>query len=168
MDRLLQSWIWSIAMIRKLKSGKYRLYSKKKDPKTGKSKNLGTFNTREEAEKHEKEVQYFKRRWQAKTHLRTRNGRDIQVFTFSSEDACNGYPILLSRLQSDLPPCLVDFLYPASWPAPPHAYLKPHHHAAGAIIRSLVPERLLEAANHHRLSDQHWGSNLFLCTSYPS
>ena len=66
MDRLLQSWIWSIAMIRKLKSGKYRLYSKKKDPKTGKRKNLGTFNTREEAEKHEKEVQYFKRRWQAK------------------------------------------------------------------------------------------------------
>ena len=49
-------------MIRKLKSGKYRLYSKKKDPKTGKRKNLGTFNTREEAEKHEKQVQYFKRR----------------------------------------------------------------------------------------------------------
>ena len=61
MDRLLQSWVWSITMIRKLKSGKYRLYSKKKDPKTGKRKNLGTFNTREEAEKHEKEVQYFKR-----------------------------------------------------------------------------------------------------------
>ena len=48
-------------MIRKLKSGKYRLYSKKKDPKTGKRKNLGTFNTRAEAEKHEKQVQYFKR-----------------------------------------------------------------------------------------------------------
>ena len=62
MDRLLPSWIWSMAMIRKLKSGKYRLYSKKKDPKTGKRKNLGTFNTREEAEKHEQEVQYFKRR----------------------------------------------------------------------------------------------------------
>jgi len=51
----------SVKMIRKLKSGKYRLYSKKKDPKTGKRKNLGTFNTREEAEKHEKQVQYFKR-----------------------------------------------------------------------------------------------------------
>jgi cell division septation protein DedD len=49
-------------MIRKLKSGKYRLYSKKKDPKTGKLKNLGTFNTRAEAEKHEREIQYFKRR----------------------------------------------------------------------------------------------------------
>ena len=49
-------------MIRKLKSGKYRLYSKKKDPKTGKRKNLGTFNTRTEAEKHEKQVQYFKRK----------------------------------------------------------------------------------------------------------
>ena len=51
----------SIKMIRKLKSRKYRLYSKKKDPKTGKRKNLGTFNTRAEAEKHEKQVQYFKR-----------------------------------------------------------------------------------------------------------
>ena len=49
-------------MIRKLKSGKYRLYSKKKDPKTGKRKNLGTFDTRAEALKHEKRVQYFKRR----------------------------------------------------------------------------------------------------------
>ncbi|MCL5428608.1 MAG: hypothetical protein M1347_02235 [Chloroflexi bacterium] len=48
-------------MIRKLKSGKYRLYSKKKDPKTGKRRNLGTFNTRAAAEKHEREVQYFKR-----------------------------------------------------------------------------------------------------------
>jgi len=48
-------------MIRKLKSGKYRLYSKKKDPKTGKRKNLGTFETRAAAEKHERAVQYFKR-----------------------------------------------------------------------------------------------------------
>jgi hypothetical protein len=48
-------------MIRKLKSGKYRLYSKKKDPKTGKRKNLGTFNSRAAAEKHERAVQYFKR-----------------------------------------------------------------------------------------------------------
>ena len=47
-------------MIRKLKSGKYRLYSRKKDPKTGKRKNLGTFNTREEAVRHERAVQYFK------------------------------------------------------------------------------------------------------------
>ena len=47
-------------MIRKLKSGKYRLYSSKKDAKTGKRKNLGTFDTREEAEKHERAVQYFK------------------------------------------------------------------------------------------------------------
>jgi len=48
-------------MIRKLKSGEYRLYSRKKDPKTGKRKNLGTFGTREAAQKHEKQVQYFKR-----------------------------------------------------------------------------------------------------------
>ena len=49
-------------MIRKLKSGEYRLYSKKKDPKTGKRKNLGTFSTRAAAEQHERAVQYFKRR----------------------------------------------------------------------------------------------------------
>ena len=48
-------------MIRKLKSGEYRLYSRKADPKTGKRKNLGTFKSREAAEKHEREVQYFKR-----------------------------------------------------------------------------------------------------------
>jgi hypothetical protein len=48
-------------MIRKLRSGEDRLYSKKKDPKTGKRKNLGTFKTRAAAEKHEREVQYFKR-----------------------------------------------------------------------------------------------------------
>lgn len=49
-------------MIRKLKDGQYRLYSKKKDPKTGKRRNLGTFRTRAAAEKHEKAVQFFKRR----------------------------------------------------------------------------------------------------------
>ena len=49
-------------MIRKLKSGKYRLYSRKIDSKTGKRKNLGTFDTREQAEKHERAVQYFKAR----------------------------------------------------------------------------------------------------------
>jgi len=48
-------------MIRKLKSGKYRLYSKKKDPKTGKRKNLGTFGSRAAAQKQERAVQYFKR-----------------------------------------------------------------------------------------------------------
>ena len=48
-------------MIRKLKSGEYRLYSRKKDPKTGKRRNLGTFKTRAAAEKHEKAVQFFKR-----------------------------------------------------------------------------------------------------------
>jgi len=48
-------------MIRKLKSGQYRLYSQKKDAKTGKRKNLGTFGSRHAAEKHERAVQYFKR-----------------------------------------------------------------------------------------------------------
>ncbi len=48
-------------MIRKLPAGGFRLYSRKKDPRTGKRRNLGTFNTRAAAEKHEREVQYFKR-----------------------------------------------------------------------------------------------------------
>ncbi|WP_322415226.1 hypothetical protein [Mesorhizobium huakuii] len=49
-------------MIRKIKDGKYRLYSRKKDEKTGKRRNLGTFETCEAAERYEWEVQYFKRR----------------------------------------------------------------------------------------------------------
>lgn len=48
-------------MIRKLASGEYRLYSRKTDPRTGKRRNLGTFATRAAAERHEREVQYFKR-----------------------------------------------------------------------------------------------------------
>ena len=48
-------------MIRKLKSGEFRLYSRNKDPSTGKRRNLGTFGSRAAAEKHEREVQYFKR-----------------------------------------------------------------------------------------------------------
>lgn len=47
-------------MIRKLKSGEYRLYSRKKDAKSGKRKNLGTFKSRRAAENHERAVQYFK------------------------------------------------------------------------------------------------------------
>jgi len=49
-------------MIRKLASGSYRLYSRKKDPKTGRRRNLGTFKTRAAAERHERAVQFFKRR----------------------------------------------------------------------------------------------------------
>jgi hypothetical protein len=48
-------------MIRKLKSGEYRLYSRKVNAKTGRRRNLGTFSSRRAAEKHEREVQYFKR-----------------------------------------------------------------------------------------------------------
>lgn len=48
-------------MIRKLANGKYRLYSRKKNPKTGRRRNLGTFATRAAAEKHERAVQFFKR-----------------------------------------------------------------------------------------------------------
>ena len=49
-------------MIRKLKSGKYRLYSRKVDAKTGRRRNLGTFVSRAAAEKHERAVQFFKRK----------------------------------------------------------------------------------------------------------
>jgi hypothetical protein len=48
-------------MIRKLPSGKYRLYSRVQDRRTGKRRNLGTFATRAAAEKHERAVQFFKR-----------------------------------------------------------------------------------------------------------
>ena len=47
-------------MIRKLANGHYRIYSRHPDPKTGKRRNLGTFPSREKAEKHEREIQYFK------------------------------------------------------------------------------------------------------------
>jgi len=48
-------------MIRKLKSGEYRLYSRRKDLRTGKRRNLGTFSSLEKAKAHERAVQYFKR-----------------------------------------------------------------------------------------------------------
>lgn len=48
-------------MIRKLKSGEFRIYSRSINAKTGKRRNLGTFSTREGAMKHEREIQYFKR-----------------------------------------------------------------------------------------------------------
>jgi hypothetical protein len=48
-------------MIRKLKTGKYRLYSRKLNPRTGKRRNLGTFTSRKAAEQHERDIQYFKR-----------------------------------------------------------------------------------------------------------
>ena len=47
-------------MIRRLRSGKYRLYSRKAD-RRGRRRNLGTFATRAGAEKHERAVQFFKR-----------------------------------------------------------------------------------------------------------
>jgi hypothetical protein len=48
-------------MIRKLRSGEYRLYSRKKDPKSGRRKNLGTFSSLAAAKRHERAVQFFKR-----------------------------------------------------------------------------------------------------------
>jgi hypothetical protein len=51
-------------MIRKLPSGKYRLYSTTRDPRTGRRRNLGTFQTRAAAQRHEREVEFFKHRRQ--------------------------------------------------------------------------------------------------------
>ena len=48
-------------MIRKLRSGQFRLYSRKKDANTGKRRNLGTFSSLDKAKQHEREVQYFKK-----------------------------------------------------------------------------------------------------------
>jgi hypothetical protein len=56
-------------MIRKLASGQYRLYSRNKNEDTSKRRNLGTFDTRAAAEKHEREVQYFKRRLETAPRL---------------------------------------------------------------------------------------------------
>jgi hypothetical protein len=50
-----------VGMIRKLKSGEFRLYSRKKDAKTGKRRNLGTFSSLAAAKKHERAVQFFKK-----------------------------------------------------------------------------------------------------------
>ena len=49
-------------MIRRLRSGRYRIYSRSKDPKTGKRRNLGTFATLAAAKRHERAIQFFKRR----------------------------------------------------------------------------------------------------------
>lgn len=59
-------FVWSdlktTIMIRRLKSGEYRIYSIKKDRKTGKRRNLGTFKSLAAARKHEREIQFFKHR----------------------------------------------------------------------------------------------------------
>jgi len=49
-------------MIRKLRSGQYRLFSAKKDAKTGRRRNLGTFDSLDAAKRHERDIQYFKHR----------------------------------------------------------------------------------------------------------
>jgi hypothetical protein len=66
-SRALPLWLAALKackepdMIRKLKSGEYRLYARNTDPRTGRRRNLGTFATRAAAQKHERAVQYFKR-----------------------------------------------------------------------------------------------------------
>jgi len=74
-------------MIRKLKSGKYRLYSRKKDPKTGKRRNLGTFDSREAARKHERAVQYFKRhKDDIPRHVREIHAQDARALGSREEE----------------------------------------------------------------------------------
>jgi hypothetical protein len=65
MDEVVQAGRGRLAMIRKLRSGGYRLYARKKDPKTGRRRNLGTFRTREAAKKHEQAIEFFKHRSKA-------------------------------------------------------------------------------------------------------
>jgi hypothetical protein len=60
-QRSVRSAASTFNMIRKLKSGEYRLYSRKQSPSTGKRRNLGTFSTLDKAKQHEREVQYFKK-----------------------------------------------------------------------------------------------------------
>jgi hypothetical protein len=48
-------------MIRRMGNGKYRLYSRKRNPQTGKRRNLGTFESLGAARQHERAVQFFKR-----------------------------------------------------------------------------------------------------------
>jgi hypothetical protein len=60
-QRSVRSAASTFHMIRKLKSGEYRLYSRKKNPSTGKRRNLGTFSTLDKAKQHERDVQYFKK-----------------------------------------------------------------------------------------------------------
>ena len=62
-------------MIRKLPSGKYRVYSRKKNPRTGKRRNLGTFSSRAAAMKHERAVQFFKRTSAASKSRSARSSR---------------------------------------------------------------------------------------------
>jgi hypothetical protein len=49
------------SVIRRLASGSYRLYSQKRDPRTGKRRNLGTFPSRAAALRRERQIQFFKR-----------------------------------------------------------------------------------------------------------
>lgn len=53
-------------MIRKLKSGQYRLLSLEKDP-TGHRQNLGTFDSHQAARRHEREIHYFNERESARS-----------------------------------------------------------------------------------------------------
>jgi hypothetical protein len=63
-------------MIRKLQSGEYRLYTPKKNPRTGKPRNLGTFKTREEAEQHERDVQFFNLNAEGRVFAQGESGGD--------------------------------------------------------------------------------------------
>jgi hypothetical protein len=60
-ERQKEFWPGKFVMIRRLKEGHYRLYSRKKNPSTGKRRNLGTFKTLTSAKRHERAVQFFKR-----------------------------------------------------------------------------------------------------------
>lgn len=66
-------------IIRKVGDDKYRLYSKK-------GKNLGTFDSRAGAEKHEREVQYFK-------HVKESTVTDQEIEEYLAEMRSAGYGV---------------------------------------------------------------------------
>jgi hypothetical protein len=83
-------------MIRKLKSGKWRLYSRKVNPRTGKRRNLGTFTSKQAALKHEREIQYFKRH-------RTRHPNSRLFIVKKKPQRCTPGPPCLARGSDTIP-----------------------------------------------------------------
>lgn len=91
-------------MIRKLKSGEYRLYSRQKNTKTAKRRNLGTFSSRAAAEKHERAVQFFKKRCASIRERRTTNNeRRVCYPSANSFALCAAFTTALINVTRSLP-----------------------------------------------------------------
>jgi hypothetical protein len=118
-------------MIRKLRSGQYRLYSRNIDPRTGRRRNLGTFKSRAAAEKHERAVQHFKRHQPAGVrYLKVPSGAVYSRWRQSAVDRSETVPHKewLSGIQSQKGQ--------SAGPTSPHALAK---------RRSFFPDRISTA-----------------------